>query len=571
MSDEDQAESLTRAAQYLRMSTDHQRYSLINQRAAIAEYAERQGYRIVETYSDPGKSGLSLKGRDGLKQLLSDVLLPSRSFDAILILDVSRWGRFQDTDQAAHYEFLCRQAGVAVIYCAEPFENDNSFTSSILKNLKRVMAAEFLREHSAKLTRAHLQQARLGFKQGGTVVYGFRRQLQDYQGNVRGLLEPGQYKAISSDRVVVVPGPVSELDVIRRIFKLFVHHEFGLKDIAAKLRAEGILAAGGKPWTDGRVRTVLGSEQCIGIYRYNRRSSKLQSPIIKNPEALWVRGPARAPVVSRKLFQAAQDRLSRVKGGGRYRDKIMLNALKRLLEKEGRLSTRLMVESPVTPDPDSYKKHFGSLLNAFNRIGYKIPARRQAQHGGHHWTESQILAALRKSYAAHGYLTQEMMRADKSLPSPSLIQRKFGSLPNAFQAAGLPCLSRSEIQKDAYLRRREREARKPAGGNFREDGALIKPKFTPEDILVRLAQLLRAHGYLSTSMLNHDPYLPTADTIRKRFGTLTEAYAAAGWTPTRQEIIDIYYRQLDPLIAKSSRSRKLRRKRPYSRTLRSIR
>jgi hypothetical protein len=55
---------------------------------------------------------------------------------------VSRWGRFQDIDEAAHYEFLCRQAGVKVIYCGEQFENDGSIFSNLVKSLKRTMAAE---------------------------------------------------------------------------------------------------------------------------------------------------------------------------------------------------------------------------------------------------------------------------------------------------------------------------------------------------------------------------------------------------------------------------------------------
>lgn len=43
------------------------------------------------------------------------------------VYDVSRGGRFQDTDESAHYEFLCRRAEIAVPYCAEQFENDGRF------------------------------------------------------------------------------------------------------------------------------------------------------------------------------------------------------------------------------------------------------------------------------------------------------------------------------------------------------------------------------------------------------------------------------------------------------------
>jgi DNA invertase Pin-like site-specific DNA recombinase len=55
------------------MSTDHQQYSTENQADAIAEYAARHNMEIVRTYSDSGKSGLNLAGRDALQQLLDDV------------------------------------------------------------------------------------------------------------------------------------------------------------------------------------------------------------------------------------------------------------------------------------------------------------------------------------------------------------------------------------------------------------------------------------------------------------------------------------------------------------------
>jgi predicted site-specific integrase-resolvase len=128
MPENQETQEFIRAVQYVRMSTEHQRYSLIKKQNAIAEYALVKGYEIIDTYADPGKSGLSLRGRRALQKLLSDALNPDRRFDAILVLDVSRWGRFQDPDQAAHYEFICRQAGLKVVYCSEAFENDNSTT-----------------------------------------------------------------------------------------------------------------------------------------------------------------------------------------------------------------------------------------------------------------------------------------------------------------------------------------------------------------------------------------------------------------------------------------------------------
>ena len=113
-----------RAAQYVRMSTDRQQYSIPNQMAAIALYAAEHELIIVRTYVDQATSGLKLSNRPGLIELLNDVQSGSADFASVLVFDVSRWGRFQDTDESAHYEFICKQARIKVIYCAEIFEND---------------------------------------------------------------------------------------------------------------------------------------------------------------------------------------------------------------------------------------------------------------------------------------------------------------------------------------------------------------------------------------------------------------------------------------------------------------
>src|SRR6185503_87021 len=87
------------AAEYVRMSTDHQQYSTANQSQAIREYAARHGFEIEKTYTDSGRSGLNIDGRDALKQLIEDVQRGETEFSTILVYDVSRWGRFQDADE----------------------------------------------------------------------------------------------------------------------------------------------------------------------------------------------------------------------------------------------------------------------------------------------------------------------------------------------------------------------------------------------------------------------------------------------------------------------------------------
>ena len=113
------------AVAYVRMSTEHQQYSTSNQMDVVREYAKRRGFEIVKIYSDEGKSGLNIQGRDSLAQMIKDVQSGGINFSAILVYDVSRWGRFQDADESAYYEYICRRAGVSVHYCATHLERNN--------------------------------------------------------------------------------------------------------------------------------------------------------------------------------------------------------------------------------------------------------------------------------------------------------------------------------------------------------------------------------------------------------------------------------------------------------------
>jgi len=203
------------AAQYLRMSTEHQQYSFENQTAAIRQYADDHGIEIVQTYHDAAKSGITLRRRTGLQQLLVDVVGETRLYRAILVYDVSRWGRFQDTDESAHYEFLCKSAGVPVHYCAETFANDGSLPSLIMKAIKRTMAGEYSRELGTKVLAGQKRLASLGFKQGGLPGYGLRRMLISQAGVPKQELVSGERKSIATDRVVLVPGPSNEVECVR--------------------------------------------------------------------------------------------------------------------------------------------------------------------------------------------------------------------------------------------------------------------------------------------------------------------------------------------------------------------
>jgi DNA invertase Pin-like site-specific DNA recombinase len=115
----------THAASYVRTATKPQQDSISNQVDAIWKYAKCRGLQIVKEYVDEGKSGLNVQDRESLTQLIRDVQNGQINYSFVLLYDVSRWGRFQDADESAYYEYICRQAGVSVHYCAMHLERDD--------------------------------------------------------------------------------------------------------------------------------------------------------------------------------------------------------------------------------------------------------------------------------------------------------------------------------------------------------------------------------------------------------------------------------------------------------------
>lgn len=358
-----------RAAEYVRMSTEHQKYSTDNQSDEIRRYAEQRGYEIVRTYADEGKSGLRLDGRDALKLLLDDIELKRADFAVVLVYDVSRWGRFQDPDEAASYELRCRRAGVAVHYCAEQFENDGTVASSIVKTVKRAMAGEYSRELSVKVFAGQANLIRLGFRQGGAAGFGLRRLLIDQEGAPKGELGRGEHKSIATDRVILVPGPAEEVTIVGEVYRMFVEEGRREAEIANILNSRAIKTDLGRAWSRGSVHQLLINEKYIGNNVWARTSFKLKREHVQNSPDTWVRSDgAFAPIVDPTMFERAQAIIAA--RSDRLSDENMLELLRGILEGKGYLSGIIIDEVDDCPSSSAYRSRFGSLLRAYALVGF---------------------------------------------------------------------------------------------------------------------------------------------------------------------------------------------------------
>jgi len=335
----------------------------------IREYATRRNMEIVTVYSDEGKSGLSIQGRASLAGMIADVENKRTNFSCILVYDVSRWGRFQDADESAYYEYLCKRAGIAVHYCAEQFENDGSNISSIFKSVKRGMAGEYSRELSAKVFRGACRLIQLGFKQGGTAGFGLRRMLVDHTGQKKGMLKMGEHKSIQTDRVILVPGPDEEVEIVRWVYEAFVKEGKNEWEIAKLLNERGILTDFARPWTRGTVHEVLTNEKYLGHNVYHRTSCKLKQKHVENPPDKWIRANnAFVGIIDATLFLAAQGII--LTRSRKWSDEEMLEKLRGILTQHGRISGILIDEAEDLPSSSAFRNRFGSLVSAYRLIGY---------------------------------------------------------------------------------------------------------------------------------------------------------------------------------------------------------
>jgi len=390
-------------ARYLRMSTENQRYSISNQVKTIARYAREHGMSIVRSYEDLGKSGLDIRERDGLRQLLRDVEDPHVPYAAVLVHDISRWGRFQDPDEAASYELACRRHGVRVLYCAEPFANDGSMSANILVAMKRSMAAEYSRELSDKVFAGHCESVINGFHQGGAAGFALSRQLVDSNRNPVAILLAGQRKYLQADRIILVPTSDHHRQMVNLMYSMLIDEDLPVTHIASRMNALGVYWKAGRPWTWHTVRQVLTNEKYMGTNIYNRKSTRLHTPVKFNPPEEWIRRKnAFEPIVTPERFAQAQEVFKA--RSSRLGKEPMLARLKDLLARHGKLSARLVESEPDSPGRLTYTRHFGTLRNAFLLAGYEpkrdtafVECNRRARH-----LQTQLVAEVVRGIEAAG-------------------------------------------------------------------------------------------------------------------------------------------------------------------------
>jgi len=373
-----------RAVAYYRHSAqDRQENSVELQQDQVRQFAAENDIEIVREFADRGKSGLSTDGRDAFNEMISDYVQGEKEdFEYVLVLDVSRWGRYQDTDLSAYFSGLCAKHGKQVVFTTIGFGEKNDLLHGLHLSIERYRAASYSRELSTKVFKGCAKIASQGFRAGGTPPYGFHRLLLDEQRNPVQILERGQRKSIQNQRVTLTEGSPDERAVVKKVFRSFVQRKHHPKKIAATLNANNIPSPGGRQWTSQSVHALLTNELYTGTMVYNKTTQRLKSRSRHNPKDEWIRAENAFPaIVDRKMFDAAQAIIEAEKEARRilYSSEDMTTRLHALYRKYGTVRSSLISAHHSMVSTSTYAHRFSSLSGAYQSLFSSVIEDRRAQ------------------------------------------------------------------------------------------------------------------------------------------------------------------------------------------------
>jgi site-specific DNA recombinase len=249
-----------RAAGYIRVSTEEQAregFSLGNQRRAIEEIVEREGWELVEVYVDEGRSGRD-NNRPEYRRLLDDAA--AGKFDTLVLWRFDRLGRILEERVTAEAAFA--RAGVSIVSHTDAKIDEDDPTAPLLRGIRAGLAEMESRLIGIRTAAGMRAAAEAGRVNGGPRRFGF---------------EPGDGSG------TLTPRP-AEVAVVQLMFEM-ARAGKPQHSIAAELNELGHRTATGKPWSQPKVREMLRNRIWIGELVNQAGTHPIMEPLI-DPE-LW--------------------------------------------------------------------------------------------------------------------------------------------------------------------------------------------------------------------------------------------------------------------------------------------
>lgn len=277
--------SLKYAYGYIRVSThDQEEISPDSQEHLLRDYAAKNNIVILKIFTDLGISGRKADKRPGFQEMIGLAKGPDHPVDCILVWKFSRFARNQE-ESIVYKSLLKKQHNVDVISISEPLA-DGPFGSLI----ERII--EWMDEYYS-------------IRLSGEVFRGMK------ENATRGAYQarpPLGYKVVERGKPpVIVP---EEAAIVRMIFDKYVNGKMSFFDIARHLNSLGLKTSHGKAFERRSIEYIIQNPSYCGMIRWNRMENATNR--IKNQDEWIIADGMQEAIISKELFDAAQERLKKI-------------------------------------------------------------------------------------------------------------------------------------------------------------------------------------------------------------------------------------------------------------------
>lgn len=281
---------------YIRVSTERQAqegYSVAAQKQNLINFACQQRWNIFDIYADEGISGKNIQDRPDVKRLINDI--KEKKVNAVALYKFDRLTRdMSDTEDIIK---LIQQFGIEVYTISGGSVDVTTATGRFLVRMTGAVAQLEREQTIERVKVAFVQKVKEGKSLcSSTPSYGYNRPKHQ------------EIQTINKDEAIIV----------KRIFKMYVEGKT-FTEIANILNAEGIpTKKKGKiqkrrkvnetyvinsVWQPKMIRLILSNITYIGGVRYG----------INYKNGFEEMNGLHKPIISKSLWDKAQERLSKIK------------------------------------------------------------------------------------------------------------------------------------------------------------------------------------------------------------------------------------------------------------------
>ena len=238
------------ACGYARFSSDHQREESIEaQMRIISEYAEKNGYVIVEWYADRAVSGKTVK-RPEFQRMLNTIGASDCPYKVCIVHKMDRFSR--SAADALKYKDILSDYGVELVSTVERIKDDANgrLLYGIMSNINQY----YIDNLSTEVLKGMKEN---GFKclwNGGKPPLGYD-------------VDPNTKKLVINE---------AEAIIVRKIFTLAADG-YGYGRIIQELNSCGYTTKAGKPFGKNSLYDLIQNERYYGLYSFNKRAKRSSS------------------------------------------------------------------------------------------------------------------------------------------------------------------------------------------------------------------------------------------------------------------------------------------------------